>query len=180
MKSLTQQWSIFLGHTFSKPLALLFVYICLGRDSIVVSTLCCEYTFLVQSVYCISFGPWLNFYCAIILMAMSEMGDFNVFPLGPASFANLFGWCGCEVQAGQPHCFFGNIFFSFDTYFPPEPKFTMTFLFIFPSTLFIYLWLSWVFIAVSRGYSLVAEHSVWSAASVVLRHGLSCPTACGI
>ena len=111
MKSLTQQWSIFLGHTFSKPLALLFVYICLGRDSIVVSTLCCEYTFLVQSVYCISFGPWLNFYCAIILMAMSEMGDFNVFPLGPASFANLFGWCGCEVQAGQPHCFFGNIFF---------------------------------------------------------------------
>ena len=167
MKSLTQQWSIFLGHTFSKPLALLFVYICLGRDSIVVSTLCCEYTFLVQSVYCISFGPWLNFYCAIILMAMSEMGDFNVFPLGPASFANLFGWCGCEVQAGQPHCFFGNIFFLLTLIFHP-------------STLFIYLWLSWVFIAVSRGYSLVAEHSVWSAASVVLRHGLSCPTACGI
>ena len=73
MKSLTQQWSIFLGHTFSKPLALLFVYIFLGHDSIVVSTLCCEYNFLVQSVYCISLAPWLNFYCAIILMAMSEM-----------------------------------------------------------------------------------------------------------
>lgn len=52
-------------------------------------------------------------------MAMSEMGDFDVRPLGLASFANLLGWCGYEVQAGQPYCCFDNNFFYFNTNFPP-------------------------------------------------------------
>ena len=66
--------------------------------------------------------------------------------------------------------------------------------------LFIYFWLCWVFVSVrglspvvaSGGHSssrcvglslsrpLVAEHSSRRAGSVVVVHGLSCSTACGI
>ena len=100
----------------------------------------------------------------------------------------ILGWfylLYCESHEGKAHSFILKIFL-------------FVFLFIY---LFIYLWLCWVFISV-RGLSLVAasgDHSSlrcaglslsWplllrstgsrSAGSVVVAHGPSCSTACGI
>ena len=49
---------------------------------------------------------------------------------------------------------------------------------------FIYFWLSWVFVAACRllvvVVSLVGAPRLWSTGSVVVAHGLSCSMACGI
>ena len=95
---------------------------------------------------------------------------------------------------GSPRCF---LFFSFLFL----NKLTRIFLFLFLFIYLFYLWLCWVFVSV-RGLSLVAAsrgHSslqcmglsllwpllLWStgsrrASSVVVAHGSSCSTACGI
>ena len=56
----------------------------------------------------------------------------------------------------------------------------------------MYFWVLWLFAAVPGlclvaalgllfvGASLVAQHGLWRMGSVIVAHGLGCPTACGI